>query len=358
MVPLQCPYCDYANPDGARFCNACGSRLHLKLCNHCEAINDQAVTNCYQCGTEFQVLSTTAEAAARAACERLQQLLRSDPPVSPAQYSTATSVTGSDVDFEPAPAPTPESVVESHDENRRRPGNKAARAAAILSTVLLSAIAVSAYYLYLDPVQLKEGLSAAQRNSSAPADLKPGGTPIRAIPEENVVATSVPPTTLDAAAGVKALGLPSQVGSSTGAATSPVTQGSTRATRSDGVEDGAPMPSQSRAAAISRPRVPTSDQATSAPPFATRAKGAEKAPHPATALAAKPRPDTTGTANNQVAPSDSAASRSTTAGSAPVQSRLSRSRGNVPFTSPRPSVCTEAIAAAGLCNLSSTEGSK
>jgi hypothetical protein len=333
MFPLQCPFCDHANPDGARFCNACGSRLHLRMCNQCEAVNDQDVKNCYQCGTEFPVSSTTPEAAARAACARLQQLLRSHPPVSPVPAPTTASATTTDTDvgFEHGHAPIPESVVESDDGTRHQPGEAASAPgqevevpsrelrslnrrrsisrvapATVLSTVLLSAVAVSAYYVFRDPVQLTERVSATLRNSSAPAELNPSGTPTRPIPEKNGLATpSETPTTPDASsvAAIEALGLASPAGSST-------------------------------------------------------AKGAGEAPHAATTLAAKPRNETKPAATNQVPPADSPANRSTTAGSASVQSPMRRSRVNVPPTSSRQSVCTEAVAAAGLCNLNSTEGSK
>jgi hypothetical protein len=32
-----CPFCDHHNPAGAKFCNDCGSSLHLKPCNQCPA---------------------------------------------------------------------------------------------------------------------------------------------------------------------------------------------------------------------------------------------------------------------------------------------------------------------------------
>jgi ribosomal protein L40E len=58
----QCLFCNHVNPTGAKFCNDCGSPLHLKLCSRCEAVNDQAAKSCYKCRTEFPVLSTTSEA--------------------------------------------------------------------------------------------------------------------------------------------------------------------------------------------------------------------------------------------------------------------------------------------------------
>ena len=57
-----CRFCDRHNPAGARFCNDCGSPLHLKPCNQCGAVNHQAATNCYKCGAECPALFTTPEA--------------------------------------------------------------------------------------------------------------------------------------------------------------------------------------------------------------------------------------------------------------------------------------------------------
>ena len=48
-----CPFCEHHNPAGAYFCNDCGSPQHLKPCNHCDAVNDLATTNCYKCGALF-----------------------------------------------------------------------------------------------------------------------------------------------------------------------------------------------------------------------------------------------------------------------------------------------------------------
>ena len=57
-----CPFCDHHNPAGAKFCNDCGSPLHLKPCNRCGAVNHQAATNCYKCGAECPASFTTPKA--------------------------------------------------------------------------------------------------------------------------------------------------------------------------------------------------------------------------------------------------------------------------------------------------------
>ncbi len=49
-LPFNCPFCAHDNPRGARFCNECGSPLHLAPCAHCDAVNDIDMRACYRCG--------------------------------------------------------------------------------------------------------------------------------------------------------------------------------------------------------------------------------------------------------------------------------------------------------------------
>src|SRR6476660_7329829 len=57
-----CPFCDPRNLAGAKFCNDCAAPLHLKPYNECDAVNYQAATNCYKCGSACPVLFSTPEA--------------------------------------------------------------------------------------------------------------------------------------------------------------------------------------------------------------------------------------------------------------------------------------------------------
>jgi Double zinc ribbon len=349
----QCPFCNHANPAGAKFCNDCGSPLHLKPCNHCEAVNDQVAKNCYKCGTELPVLSTAPEAA----------------PVSPALDTTAASATLSDMGFERGHAPLPESVAERHDVLLRRPGNETAGArdyavevvtraprslgrgmtslfsaarraadviplhnlgaaagrrplprlalAVVLPAALLTAVGVSAYYVYRHQVQLSGWLSAAPPDPAAP----------------------------------------------TGVTASPVNQSGKRATGPDGVNGQTPTPSQSDAAITPQLRVSTSDQAAPAQQLASQAAEVARAPGAATAIAAEPRHKTMRAAASRVASAHSATNPSTStyraaAAAAPVQLPLSDRRVNVPPDALRPGACTEAVAALGLCSLTSRRESK
>ena len=76
----MCAFCDHRNPPGAKFCNACASPLHLKPCKECDAVNDEAATNCYKCGAAAPVLfGTHPTAGLRAADSALPGATPSDP---------------------------------------------------------------------------------------------------------------------------------------------------------------------------------------------------------------------------------------------------------------------------------------
>jgi hypothetical protein len=289
--------------------------------------------------------------------------------VSPALNTTAASATLSDMGFERGHAPPLESVAESHDVPLRRPGNETVGAhdytvevvareprslgggvaslfsaaqratevvplhdlgaaarrrllprlalAVVLPTALLTAVGVSAYYVYRHQVQLSGSLNAGPPDPAAP----------------------------------------------TGITASPVNQSGKRVIGPDGVNGRAPTPRQSEAAVTPQLGVSTSDQAAPAQQLVTEAAEVARAPGAETAVAAEPRHKTTRVAASRVASARSAADPSTStyraaAAAAPVQLPLSNSRVNVPPDAPRPSACTEAVAALGLCSLTSRRESK
>src|SRR5437867_554183 len=61
MFSPMCPFCGHSNPAAAKYCNDCGSPLHLKPCNQCEAVNDATAHNCYNCGAEFRLQRIATE---------------------------------------------------------------------------------------------------------------------------------------------------------------------------------------------------------------------------------------------------------------------------------------------------------
>jgi len=352
FVP-QCLFCNHANPPGAKFCNDCGSPLHLKLCKQCEAVNGQVAKNCYKCGTEFPALSTAPEVA----------------PVSPALDTTAASATLTGMGFERGHAPLTESVADSQDVLLPRPGNESAGPAITRSMSLLA-----------HPALLGEIMtslfSAAQRTADVIA-LHNLGAAAGRRPLARLVLAVVLPGALVIAIGVSAYygyrhqvqpsGLlstaPPDQAAPTGVTASPVNQSGKRATRPDGVNGQPPTPGRSDAAITPQLRVSTSDQAAPAQQLATQ--GAEVAGAPGAAagsIAAEPH-TTIRAATSRVPSAQAAASPSTSpyrAAAAParVQVPLSDSRVNAPPDAPRPDACTEAVAALGLCGLTSSRESK
>jgi hypothetical protein len=65
MMTLLCFCCEHRNPAGARFCNACGTPLHLKPCKRCETINERAAAHCHRCGETFELEFVTLDEAAQ-----------------------------------------------------------------------------------------------------------------------------------------------------------------------------------------------------------------------------------------------------------------------------------------------------
>jgi hypothetical protein len=65
MPPPDCPFCGHANPTAAKFCNECGSPLHLTPCGDCGAVNNLAEAHCWRCGKVLlqRAASPAAESA-------------------------------------------------------------------------------------------------------------------------------------------------------------------------------------------------------------------------------------------------------------------------------------------------------
>lgn len=60
-LPLRCSFCGFGNAAGAKYCNDCGSPLHLQPCNHCGAVHERKATHCHQCGEAFGAVATPAD---------------------------------------------------------------------------------------------------------------------------------------------------------------------------------------------------------------------------------------------------------------------------------------------------------
>src|SRR5215471_4313485 len=137
MFLSQCLFCKHDNPQGSKFCNECGSPLHLKLCSQCEAINDAASNYCYKCGAAFSAAPGATAGEAPTAIEAVTQV----------PDEAVTSI---------APPPV--------DESRPTPGSGSKRGLAVALTPLafLGATTIGGYYAYRNPVQVREWLGAAK----------------------------------------------------------------------------------------------------------------------------------------------------------------------------------------------------
>jgi hypothetical protein len=150
MFVSQCLFCSHDNPQGAKFCNDCGSPLHLRPCWECNAINDAASETCYKCGAAYS--DTPALIAADAPHAGAPVLFAGDAPL-PAEAAT------------PAPdegvAPAEPTLAEG---GRAAPGLRPRRrlAVALSAVFLLGAVAIGSYYAYRNPGQVRKWLSTAK----------------------------------------------------------------------------------------------------------------------------------------------------------------------------------------------------
>jgi class 3 adenylate cyclase/tetratricopeptide (TPR) repeat protein len=55
---MQCPKCQFQNPDGLKFCNDCGQKLTI-VCPSCQSVNQPGSKFCGECGYDFTKTSAT-----------------------------------------------------------------------------------------------------------------------------------------------------------------------------------------------------------------------------------------------------------------------------------------------------------
>jgi len=75
----QCPFCEFANPAGSKFCSECGGALHLVPCPRCGAVSEIAATVCYQCRGPLPGCTSDALAPSSPAAEVSSSLPRRPP---------------------------------------------------------------------------------------------------------------------------------------------------------------------------------------------------------------------------------------------------------------------------------------
>jgi len=382
MAPLQCLVCDHVNPADAKFCNDCGSPLHVKECSRCEAVNDRAAKNCFKCGTEFSAPATRPEApptsvaqavtaASPAINERLPFRVDFDFNGFPKPAPSVPNVTAAEpapVASEPANAtvssaalqlarpaaaieldkPDPvrepqswggavtplvsraEGVTEKARIHNReptaelRPMSRVVRAVS-LGAIALIAVGIVAFYVYSPSVPLSERQDA-HAVSAAPADVNAGGPPTRPIAKIGETPSSPPPA-------------------SPGTATTilPVGQGTVAPTGSSGAAGETPSTNTAHR------RVSPSEE------MPAKADDVGKMPSTPTTTTGNLRDKTMPATGSEVTAKASTPNRVTHANSAAtasgsVQPPPKDGRATVPPDVPRQGPCTESVAALGLCS--------
>jgi hypothetical protein len=53
---MKCPSCQFENPEGMKFCGACGGKLEL-ICPKCNFLNPPQFKFCGECGQDLVVPS-------------------------------------------------------------------------------------------------------------------------------------------------------------------------------------------------------------------------------------------------------------------------------------------------------------
>jgi hypothetical protein len=319
MFSPQCPFCDHTNPADAKFCNECGSPLHLKPCKQCDAINDRSAKKCYNCGTDDPALVIAPDG----------------PPLSTTAESTVAAATPSGVGFERARLSLPESLAPSYDVRSRRPDDATA----------------------IDPEPDVEVVAHEPRSLGRDVNSMHSATPESAqvVAPHNVAATAERRPTFRTAM----TGLPPVVLLATIAASAYYVYRNPLQLREWLSAVQAPA-NQFRAAVVSQPQVATSDQATAAQLF-TQGESVVGMPSTATPVAVDPRDNAMRAAGNQFAPNDPAADQSTAARAATATAAAqlppgkSRAKTSPPVAGPRG--CTDAMAALGSCSPKKTSTS-
>jgi hypothetical protein len=402
MFASQCLFCGYANPAAAKYCNDCAAPLHLKKCKQCDAINDRPATNCYKCGAEFpaQLSTTEASSGAQAAPAALASSASGEGDIERGHTPLSQRATEAS-DVLQRPSGNELAAVRAHDikvvaremaamvrqdgvyllpvatqfessgsltasgrslqwlergiralfESQRRltrgvtpffsAEQRAAQAISVrhfvataqrsriarvaLPALLVAALALSGYYIYRHPQSDVGGSSIAIRTPSSADSAKTGGPAAVTLGTVGMSteATSRPTPAVAPASDV---------------AGSQDPQGDIRTTRSGSIDAETLMRAQAPAAAASQ----------SADIVGVR-------PRPATPLATESRQKAMQAAGPRVVPKEMPSNRSTATYPEPGAGILMRPRAadaavRVAPNASRARVCTEAVAALGLCN--------
>ena len=202
LPTLQCLFCNHLNRAGARYCNDCGSQMHLQPCDRCGATNKRSAKNCYKCAAGFTL---PARAPDRDAAPEIPVDQLAYPALNDA--TVATEHTPVPPDAAPAPPePQPADETVAAETGGTAPGPRRSWRVAAL-TALLAAIVMAVYYYAEQPAPLAKTQgerSATQLTpnvSSAPASTDTPTSSVAPPIEAASVATGTAPKLAVGASG-------------------------------------------------------------------------------------------------------------------------------------------------------------
>ena len=179
MLPCSCSFCSHENPAGSKYCNECGSPLHLMVCK-CGAVNNVTDGHCYRCGASVVAPRASApnnppEAPLGDVDERRRAFER--PPKAPSA-EPATQHAPRFVADGPAPVPhfieleQQPQVQMSSPGSPTRPGRRDGYLAAALVLAIVAAVAtaVVSYDRYAPWLALLTGAPRAPVAAAPPPD--------------------------------------------------------------------------------------------------------------------------------------------------------------------------------------------
>lgn len=289
MAAAVCNFCSHANPDASNFCTECGASLQLKLCHGCEAINHRTALYCHKCGTELPNPSSIVATTNDLPC---------DESVRPLASTIISSLASSATD-DAATAPRTKATLPR-------------RSKVALVALPLIALAAGVYYAY----HVGAPASSSLRNSSDVSEA-PRGIGARNVNGSEERAAGSKTRSTDPANALTAL--PSVPSPDDGLARSPVAEGSNLGAISD-----------------EKSLQPQPPDTQSAPAADAPAKSAPDGPPQ------RPEDRDVGRDGSGTAPKPAAGMLIAPAPRPPTQ--------DISATFQPPNVCTDAVAALGLCN--------
>lgn len=207
MFVFQCLFCDHNNRPGAKFCEECGSPMHLRLCKHCQAINDRVALTCHQCGAKLVAGSVAAQDKGAESVDELRRKLANKASRVPEQLAevaagqpnalraNAPALFRRRQPAHEAVSPSTSRFVAQQERISRTVGSvlplaqfawmqrigRVRTPRRVLFALLLTALVGVGYYLYRLPQQITVHPTASAPTESAPAEGNVGGTPTASV---------------------------------------------------------------------------------------------------------------------------------------------------------------------------------